>query len=371
MTPTPTLPQYAGANVRGIVPALLAPRGGSRPAWMPAIAATAEQVVLLVLDGLGWEQLQERRHLAPTLSALAGGPITSVAPSTTATALTSITTGLTPGEHGIVGYRMEMSGEVLNVLRWSTGHGDSRRQIIPAATQPFQPFLGERIAVVSKAELEQSAFSEAHLRGSEPTGWRAASSMPVIVRSLLARGDRLVYAYYDGIDKIAHERGFGDFYDAELRFADSLVAQMQAALPPGAVLLVTADHGQVQIDAPEVTPHADVLRLCRQQSGEGRFRWLHARAGSQSDLLAAAREHHGHHAWVHSRSELIDAGWFGPVVSPPVAARYGDVALVPFELISFHDPADSGPYPLVCRHGSLTSAEMLVPLLAATSELER
>jgi hypothetical protein len=71
---------------------------------------------------------------------------------------------------------------------------------------------------------------------------------------------------------------------------------------------------------------------------------------------------------VRSRQQIIDDGWFGPTVSPPVAARYGDVALVPFEPISFDDPADSGPFPLVCRHGSLTSAEMLVPLLAATAD---
>ena len=68
-----------------------------------------------------------------------------------------------------------------------------------------------------------------------------------------------------------------------------------------------------------------------------------------------------------SRQELIDGGWFGPVVSPPVAARLGDVALIAKAPISFVDAADSGPYPLVCRHGSLTSAEMLVPLLAATA----
>ncbi|MDP2290920.1 MAG: alkaline phosphatase family protein [Actinomycetota bacterium] len=370
MTPTPTLPNYSGANVRGIVPALLAPRGATKPAWMPALVAAARQVVLLVLDGLGWEQLQERRHLAPTLASMVGGPITTVAPSTTGTALTSITTGLTPGEHGVVGYRMEIGGEVLNVLRWSAGHGDSRRQIEPAGTQPFVPFMGERVAVVSKAELEQSAFTEAHLRGGEPAGYRAPSSMPVIVGELLARGDRMVYAYYDGIDKIAHERGFGPFYDAELVAADRLVADLRAALPSGAVLVVTADHGQVDVGPRLVTPHDDVLKLCRLQSGEGRFRWLHARAGAQADLLAAATEHYGHQAWVHSRSELIDAGWFGPVVSPPVAARYGDVALVAHAPISFHEPADTGPYPLVCRHGSLTSAEMLVPLLAAAAEME-
>ena len=368
MPPSPTLPQYSVANVRGLVPALLAPRGAAKPAWMPAEVGRAQQVVLLVIDGLGWEQLQARRSLAPTLASMAGGPITTVAPSTTATALTSIATGLTPGEHGIVGYRMEMAGEVLNVLRWSTGHGDSRRQVEPAATQPFAPFMGQRVPVVSKTELEHSAFSEAHLRGSEPMGWRAASSIAVIVGDLLRRGDRFIYAYYDGIDKIAHERGFGPFYDAELEFCDRLVADVCAALPPGAVLLVTADHGQVEVGERLVTPHHDVLRLCRHQSGEGRFRWLHARPGAQAELLAAAVAHHGGHAWVHSRQQIIDAGWFGPTVSPPVAARYGDVALVPFEPISFDDPADSGPFPLVCRHGSLTSAEMLVPLLAAGAD---
>jgi hypothetical protein len=206
------------------------------------------------------------------------------------------------------------------------------------------------------------------LRGTTAAGWRAPSSIAVVVGDLLRRGERFVYAYYDGIDKIAHERGFGPFYDAELQFVDSLVGAVQAALPPGAALLVTADHGQVEIGDRLVTPHADVLRLCRQQSGEGRFRWLHARPGAQAELLAAATHHHSGQAWVHSREEVIAAGWFGPTVSPPIAGRYGDVALVPFEPISFHDPADSGPYPLVCRHGSLTSAEMLVPLLAAAAD---
>ena len=366
VNPSPVLPDYAGANVRGIVPALLAPRGASLPSWMPAAVKGASQVVLLVLDGLGWNQLQERLHLAPTLAAMRGSSITTVAPSTTATALTSIATGLTPGEHGVVGYRMDVAGEILNVLRWNTASGDARRSIEPRRTQPFEPFLGEPVPVVSKAELEGSAFTEAHLRGSRPRGWRAASSLPVVVGELLRQGERFVYAYYDGIDKIAHERGFGSFYDAELVAADRLVADVVAQLPAGAALLITADHGQVQTGERLVTPHADVLGLTRYQSGEGRFRWLHARPGAADDLLAAATARHGDIAWVVSRREAIEAGWFGPVVSPPVAGRYGDVALVPFEPVSFHDPADSGPFPLMCRHGSLTADEMLVPLLAVT-----
>lgn len=351
--------------MRGIVPALLAPRGARFPHWMAREAADTSRRVLLVLDGLGWHQLQERRHLAPTLGSLAGGPITTVAPSTTATALTSITTGLTPGEHGLVGYRIEIAGEILNVLRWGTSSGDARRSIEPSSTQPFAPFLGERIPVVSKAELESTAFTEAHLRGSRPRGWRALSSLPVVVAEQLANGDRFVYAYYDGIDKIAHERGFGAYYDAELVAVDRMVADLIASLPPDTSLLITADHGQVQVADRVVELPAELLRMVRVQSGEGRFRWLHARPGAADDLLAAAQSMFGDMAWVRSRQQTIDDGWFGPVVSPPVAARYGDVALVPFAPVTFHDPADSGPYPLVCRHGSLTPDEMYVPLLVA------
>ena len=108
------------------------------------------------------------------------------------------------------------------------------------------------------------------------------------------------------------------------------------------------------------------MKLTRNLSGEGRFRWLHARPGAGDELLEAAMAAHKDVAWVMSRQELIEGGWFGPVVSPPIAARFGDVALMAKAPISFVDAADSGPYPLVCRHGSLTSAEMLVPLLAAT-----
>ncbi len=364
--PEPTLPDYQGANVRGIVPALLGPDQWSTglPAWMPAPVASARQAVLLVLDGLGWDQLCDHRVHMPTLSAMVGGPITTVAPTTTATALSSIATGLTPGEHGLIGYRMAIRGEVMNVLRWRVDDDDRRRSNPPVDIQPFPAFLGHNVPVVSPAELEGSAFTEAHLRGGQPKGWRAASSIAVETGELLRSGERFVYAYYGGIDKIAHERGFGRYYEAELRAADRLVGDIAEELPAGAVLLVTADHGQVEVGDNIVHPSDELLATTAFQSGEGRFRWLHARRGAHGDLLATATAEVGEVAWVVTREQTLDEGWFGPTVSPPIAARLGDVALVPFAPISFHDPADSGPFELMSRHGSLTSAEVNVPLLA-------
>ena len=366
MSLEPIFPDYAGANVRSILPTLLAPHRGAERDWMPGPVRAASQVVILVLDGLGWDQFVEHRRHMPTLSTFEGGPITTVVPSTTATALTSITTGLTPGEHGLVGYRMDVGGEVLNVLRWSTAAGDARRKYEPRRLQPFAPFMGQPVPVVTKADFDRTGFTDAHLRGGRLVGWRAASSLAVTVGDLLRAGEPLIYAYYDGIDKIAHERGFGTYYEAELRSADDIVEQVRDQLGDNAALLVTADHGQVDVGTNTVALADDVLKLTRFLSGEGRFRWLHARPGAHDELLEATLAAHHEVAWVMSRTELIEGGWFGPVVSPPVAARLGDVAVIPKDPISFLDPADSGPYPLVCRHGSLTSAEMLVPLLAST-----
>lgn len=330
---------------------------------MPSIVQGASQVVLLLIDGLGWNQLQKYAEHMPVLSSFVGSSITTIAPSTTATALTSLTTGLTPGEHGLIGYRVDLGDTVMNVLRWGDENGDLRRRYPPSQVQTCPPFLGTSVPVLSKAELEGSGFTEAHLKGVKPMGWRSASSIPVIIREALDAGEPFVYAYYDGVDKIAHERGFSDHYVSELRYTDRLVADILQVLPPDTALIVTADHGQVHVGDNTIVPSSDVTQHLRYQSGEGRFRWLHAKKGRQEDLLAASHMYKNV-AWVVTQQQVLDEHWFGPRVTDSVVRRMGDVALVPFAPVSFDEPLDTGAFSLVCRHGSLTADEMLVPLLA-------
>ncbi|MFZ9591566.1 MAG: alkaline phosphatase family protein, partial [Ilumatobacteraceae bacterium] len=299
---SPRLPDYKNGCITGIIPALLGPQGTKEiPDWMPSCVKGARQVVLLVIDGLGWHQLQKNIEHCPTLAAMQGSSITTVAPTTTVSALTSITTGLAPAEHGLVGYRIDMGARVMQMLKWGDEKGDLRNMYPPDLIQPCPPFMGASVPVLSKAELEGSAFTEAHLRGVRARGWRAASSIAVEVGQLLRSGEKFIYAYYDGVDKIAHERGFGEYYNAELRNADRLVADVAEVLVPGSVLLVTADHGQVHVGQNTQSPHADVLSRITHQSGEGRFRWLHAKSGAEQDLLDAAKQHHARDAWVVSR----------------------------------------------------------------------
>jgi hypothetical protein len=360
----PLVPDYGGACLDRVVPAILGRREGA-PAWLPASVAGADQVVLLVLDGLGWEQLRERAALAPNLSAMEGGPVTSVAPSTTATALTSITTGAAPAAHGVVGYRMRVMGtDVLNVLRWRTMSGDDARSTIPPEDmQRLEPFGGTKPPVVTRAEFAETGFTRAHLAGVRLLGYRVPSTLVTWVDTELAEGADFVYAYYDGVDKVAHEYGLGRFYEAEIAAADRLVADIVGVLPPGAALVVCADHGQVDVGENVVALRREVMDQTVLLSGEGRFRWLHARAGCRDRLEAAARRCHGDQAWVRTREEIVAEGWYGGRLSPDVEARLGDVALVAREPVAFLDPADTGKIRLRSRHGSLTPAEMLVPLV--------
>jgi len=356
-----------------VVPTLITGQDppGADVDWIPGIARRAEQVVLLVLDGLGWQQLRARSSLAPTLSSAAGieRAITSVAPTTTACALTSITTGRPPSDHGLLGYRLALDGQILNVLRWTLGSGrsrDVRREVPARRLQPCPSFAGSTrtVPVVSKGEFGGTGFTAAHLGNSPLHGYRVLSSLPVEVGRLLSQGEPLIYAYYDGIDRVAHGSGLGELYDAELVAVDRLVADLVDQLPPGAVLVVTADHGQIDVGPRVELLGREVMSSVAFLSGEGRFRWVHARDGAARDLEESLAERYADSTWVMSRDQVIDDGVFGGPLRDELIGRLGDVALLPHAPIAFVDPADTGESRLQSRHGSLTADELLVPLVA-------
>ncbi len=371
----PVLPDWRGACLSNVVPALLGPPDASD--WLPEPVKEAKSVVLLLIDGMGWEQLQERAALTPVLSSMQGGPITTVAPTTTTTALTSLVTGATPGEHGIIGYQIHMNGQVLNALRWTSGikRADARKSIIPEQVQTRPAFFGRRVPVVSRSEFQGTGFTRAHLDGVAHAGYKLTSSIAVEVHKLVEGGAPLVYVYYDGPDRVGHEYGFGPYLDAEYAEVDHLVARILEVLPPEAALLVVSDHGLVMVGDNTMELARDVLALTSVVSGEARFRWLHARPGRAGELLAAAADRYGRFGLVMGAEQVLDEAWLGPVASPEARARLGDVALVPRDPVAFTEPkppsanragADGKPaFKLLCRHGSLTSAEVLVPCLAA------
>ncbi len=387
----PPLPNYYGAGISNVVPAIfshLARNRGSLfgkssseiedlvysvnpgiepdlDSWFPKEATEAGQIVLLVLDGLGFSQLTRFIDELPNLSMLSQSRISSVAPTTTATALTSITTGATPAIHGLLGYRMCIGrNRVMNTLSWACSTDASEKMPDPSEVQQLAPFLSFHPKVVTKAQHQNSGFTKAHLRETEIVNYRFPSTMIDHVSDLLHQGQAFVYAYYEGIDTVAHEYGLGSSYLEELRAVDYLVGRLIASLPKGTSLLITSDHGQVEVPGLPIKIDSRILDSTKVLSGEGRFRWLHLKEGATRKVVELASEIYQQQAWILTRDQLIEGGYYGvPLENLNERSRLGDVAFIAKSDIAFFDPVDTGPYNLVCRHGSLTHDELDVPLL--------
>jgi Type I phosphodiesterase / nucleotide pyrophosphatase len=354
------LADYGGAWIGAVLPDLVA---GRTTAGLPDWVRDATPLVLLLIDGLGWRMYQRFGALMPALGDFAGDVITSVVPSTTAAALPSLTTGRPPGEHGVLGDRMRVGGAVLNVLQWSVPDGPPP---VPASVQPHAPFAGRPVPVVTNAKFAGSGFSEAHLRGAPFYGYSDAGELVGRVGEAIRAGAPLIYAYFPDADRMAHEHGLDhDAFAATLTTADTVVAGIRRHVPARGALLVTADHGHVTVDPARRIDLTPLAPLVGAMSGSARLRYLHARPGAARDLLAAARELAGSHAWVLDRAELVASGWLGPRTSPVIAGRVGDVILAARDAVTLVDPAEGRLNELVTVHGSLTPDEMLVPLLAA------
>jgi hypothetical protein len=378
----PTLPRYGEASLADLLPSLLAALdvpGFANPLGVEPL----RRACLLVVDGLGWEQLLANRRGAPVLAAAAerGRPVTTGFPSTTATSLASIGTGLPPGRHGLVGYTVAMPGmeRAFNCLRWSPyglgGTKDLRDRVVPEQLQPeptgFEAAAadGVEVTLVGDGRFAASGFTRAALRGGHY--WRTHSLGDQAAGALrgLAMGRRsLVYLYHPDLDRTGHVRGVdAEAWRLELAHIDRLVAHIAERLGGDAALFVTGDHGMVDLRPEQRVDLADQPELAagvRLLAGEARARHVHTQRGAAGDVLAAWRGVLGHAMWVVPGEEAIAAGWFGPQVADEVRPRVGDV------VAAAHGPVgvvqrevDPTQALLTGHHGSMTLAEQLVPFL--------
>lgn len=364
-------------SLADVLPAALALLRGepSGPLRLADRLGPRRQVVVLLVDSLGTAPMRLGARSVPLFAdALAGRAGTVLAlqapfPSTTPTSLVTLGTGELPGVHGVLGFTLRVPGtdRVLTHIVW---RGDPPSRTWQPVPRLLESATGITAAVVSDpayagSPLTDAAYGRARYRATAPGETAAA------VAAELAAGTELVLAYHAALDTAGHRHGLASRqWRAEASHVARLIEQLVDGLPEGAALLVTADHGMLDV-APDARVDMDAdPRLAagvRLVAGEPRVRYLHTVAGALDDVLATWRERLGQAADVQRREELIDSGWFGPV-APANVERIGDVVVVCREPIAVlagaHEPPELAR--LVGFHGAATDVERAIPLWLLT-----
>ncbi|WP_174844390.1 alkaline phosphatase family protein [Cryobacterium sp. Sr8] len=339
----------------------------------------ASRSVVVLADGLGVSSLRARAGHARFLSSLLtkASVIDGVFPATTAAGIATLTTGVAPGQHGLVGYRV-LDAARDRVVNQLTGWDDDMR---PATWQRARTIFeqagdeGVPSFAIGPRKFTGSGFTQAVLRGATYVPAEKIADRFAAARRILDVEPRaLVYLYVAELDMAAHAHGWeSGRWLAELEILDGELARFAAGLRSDEGLLVTADHGV--IDVPQ-TKHVlfdtvpELVAGVRHIGGDPRCLHLYLEPG-QSDVTAdslaeAWRGVEGERAWVFTRDEAVAAGLFG-AVDPEVLPRIGDVMVAARRLVAYYDSREpnQAARSMIGQHGSLTDEELRVPLVRA------
>jgi hypothetical protein len=382
MPPAPAFGRRSIADVLTSAAASLGVEGFTNTLGLP----TATRVCVVLADGLGRNLLKQKSAHTPFLrSVMQSGQgevpvwLDSTFPSTTAAALASFGTGLPPGQHGMVGYDVldPEQDKVVNML----GNWDAK--VDPAEWQPF-PTVLERAAesvnvtTVSLPQFGNSPMTQAALRGGNfVSAVTAHARTAAAAEAMDTAGPSLMYFYVNELDKAGHRHGCqSEQWEHQLEELDATVKRLNASLPAGTTVLLTADHGM--LDVPEqqridFAADASLVDGVRHTAGEPRMVHLYledpADAASRERLMGAWRARFGDRIWAFTREDAIVAGLFG-TLRPAVGPRIGDIMIAARDALALYDTRRGRPAAMevVGQHGSLTKAEREVPLLCFRAE---
>ncbi len=368
----PVVPDYAGDVLSRVLPAAAAVLGvqvHGRPDWdLPA----ARRVCVVLVDGLGHQLLADESTRAPFLKGrLPGSRILRAGfPTTTATSMGSFGTGRAPGEHGLVGYEVldPSRDRLLNGLKWDDKVDPVQWQVYPTVFSELDR-AGVRSVRIGPQRFDGSGLTNAALRGGT---FVAASKLKDACRAardaLAEPSTGLAYLYWGGIDYAGHTHGWRSrpWRDAVADF-DGAMASLYRELPAGSLLIVTADHGMLDLDHARRHDLATTPRLVtdvRHIGGETRCLQLYVQPGAAEQVAAGFTDAFGELIWVRTREQALDEGWFGHV-DERVLPRIGDVLVAASGDFGLVDSrvADPKVLKLIGQHGSLSEAEQLIPLI--------
>jgi len=381
-------PDYRGGSIVNLMSSILSAYGARCEIYPALKHISANQLghsrnlVLLVLDGLGYDYLMQHGE-GSILHQYLQHPITSVAPPTTATAITTFLTGLAPQQHGLTGWFtwFRELGSVLAVLPFKPrcSHESLGCAGISAEALFGHVPVFDRLQVKSYSLcpdwIAQSDFNRAHLGRAEPVPYQDLDDCLSRITRLVRAHDeqKYIYAYWPGFDRLAHQQGVGsDVVSEHFAELDAGFAHLLDSLAgSGTTVIVTADHGFVDIpqqqrillDAHPVMKDCLSIPLC----GEQRLSYAYIRHGKRESFEYYIEQHLSHAIELQRSEKLLQANLFGlGEPHPELRSRIGDYILIMKAGYVIQDPiAGEKPPQMLGFHGGLSEQEMYVPFICA------
>jgi hypothetical protein len=324
---------------------------------------------LILIDGMGQDAVNKYGDQFPIFEELENvRTIYTNFPSTTATSLSTLGTGVLPGVHGMLGYTVRVprsDNRLLNALKWDERVDPVMWQKVPTLFERAV-LAGVSVTHVAAKRYEGSGFTQAALRGAKYVGANGIDEMVTAVSSALVAQPSFVYTYLNTLDSAGHSDGVGsDKWLTALAQISEFITKVKESVPTGTRIWITSDHGMVNSTKQIILGQDnDLLENVLLIGGEPRARHIYINEGAQEETVAKWREFLGNSAKVFSKSEAIADGLFGPVVSEDASDRMGDLIAIANDDLILVDPARvREETSMVGHHGGITDIEVEIPLL--------
>jgi len=327
--------------------------------------------VLILIDGMGQDAIDKYGDQFPIFDELKQvKKLYTNFPSTTATSLSTLGTGVLPGVHGMLGYTVRVprsDNRLLNALKWDERVDPVMWQKVPTLFERAV-LAGVSVTHVAAKRYEGSGFTQAALRGAKYVGANGVDEMATAVSAALKPQPSFVYTYLNTLDSAGHSDGVGsDKWLTALQQVSEFISKVKQLAPAGTRIWVTSDHGMVNSTEQVILGQDNkLLENVTLIGGEPRARHIYIKEGAASETITQWQEFFGNKARVLSKESAIKDGLFGPVVTEDSHDRLGDLIAIANNDLILVDPARvREESSMVGHHGGVTDIEVEIPLLLA------
>ena len=336
-----------------------------------SLGSAENREVLILIDGMGQDAVDKYSDQFPIFDELKQvEKLYTNFPSTTATSLSTLGTGVLPGIHGMLGYTVRVprsDNRLLNALKWDERVDPVMWQKVPTL---FERAVSAGVSVthVAAKRYEGSGFTQAALRGAKYVGANGVDEMATAVSAALKPQPSFVYTYLNTLDSAGHSDGVGsDKWLTALQQVSEFITKVKQLAPAGTRIWVTSDHGMVNSTEQVILGQDNkLLENVTLIGGEPRARHIYIKEGAVAETIIQWQEFFGNKARVLSKDNAIKDGLFGPVVTEDSHDRLGDLIAIANNDLILVDPARvREETSMVGHHGGVTDIEVEIPLLLA------